>query len=288
MLRAGPFSDARIVGLINRRFVPVVFDLLGGALEDAEAKRFVVRRKKRLAGRVVSNEPLLVMSPEGEVLAETLRYAETKHILRKLERVLRVHPEYDHPTAAEKNASSLLARARIRLDLRDIEGARRILTDVKDPEQNDRAQLMLASLARDERDWKTMEAHLQKVESGAYSSEVRMERAYPPWYGEDYEKLAAHLKDFPANSPRYTEARYYEGLAYFHLGEKKQARKIWKATIRSKPQDPWIYRADWAYWSSKQKQPAGFTIIGGGVGTPLGRISYLIWTNPELEGPQRR
>ena len=44
MLRAGPFSDERVTGLANRRFVPFFFDLsVRGAAGDPDARRFLVQ-----------------------------------------------------------------------------------------------------------------------------------------------------------------------------------------------------------------------------------------------------
>ena len=43
MLRAGPFSDERVIAFVNRRFVPFYFDLSNrGAAGDAAAREFVV------------------------------------------------------------------------------------------------------------------------------------------------------------------------------------------------------------------------------------------------------
>ena len=106
------------------------------------------------------------------------------------------------------------------------------------------------------------------------------------WNQEEFEDLRDHLQDFPKDNSRYTEARYYQGLALYHLGEKKQALALWKETIRSNKQDPWIYRADWAYTNVKQGRRGGWVISGNGeVPSPLGRIGYMGRSNPDLDGP---
>jgi len=103
------------------------------------------------------------------------------------------------------------------------------------------------------------------------------------WNQEEFEDLRDHLQDFPKDNSRYTEARYYQGLALYHLGEKKQALALWKETIRSNKQDPWIYRADWAYTNVKQGRRGGWVISGNGeVPSPLGRIGYMGGRNPDL------
>lgn len=291
MLRAGPSSDERIARLVNRRLVPFVFDLLGGALADAKA--FVVAQNKELGRRIASNEPLMIMRPDGRVLGETIRYDDTRHILGMLRRVLRRHDEFDRPREDEKTAQGPIAKAEILIDLCQVASARALLESVE-PEGEEgrlyeRARYMLARLARMERGFDEMEEHLKAVKGKEHEDDVRMERAYALWFDKDYEALAAKLRNFPKDSQRYTEARYYEGLAWHLLGKKKKARRIWKDTIEAHPEDPWIYRADRVHWSSKAgpARAGTFMISGGRRRTPLGRISYLAWRNPELNGPLR-
>ena len=128
-----------------------------------------------------------------------------------------------------------------------------------------------------------MDAELAKVTNPSRAGDVRMERAYRHWHAKDFKALLAALSDYPVANPRATEARYFEGLAKFHLVDAAGARKIWRALIKGCPQDPWVYRADWAYTSSIEGDRKEFGILGKRVSI-LKRIGY-VGVNPDLRGP---
>lgn len=289
MLRAGPFSDERVRRLGNRRFVPFAFDLVeNGALADADASRFLVKRRPEFGGRIIRNEPLMILTPDGENLGETIRYDSTREVLRIMRRALRKRPEFNRAGPDEKEKETAVERAQILIDLLDMQGARKVLEHEKEEDRTDAAHYLLGHLARLRRDWEGMEVHLRKVRDKALAADVRMERAHRLWQEREYEELRAALADFPKQSHRYSEARYHLGLAHYHLGRRKEAMKIWKEMILSRPQDPWIYRADWAYTNIKDGVRGGRLITGAGTGnSPLGRIGYMGGRNPDLRGPQR-
>lgn len=88
-------------------------------------------------------------------------------------------------------------------------------------------------------------------------------------------------------SQRYSEARYYLGLSRFHQGDRTDAQKLWSGMIENCAEDPWVYRADWA-WSTIQqrtsnggKRQTSFAVSGKG-NSPLGRIGYMGPENPDL------
>ncbi len=281
MLRAGPFSDERVVRLANRRFIPFYFDLSDrGAAGDPDARMFVTAKRKELAGMSVPTPPVLLMCATGAVVGEVSNYADPEDVLRAMQKALREHPGCDKPTAEELNAKGV-ERAEIRIDLGDVEGARRIL----EGETGEEARYLLGRLARHRRDWEAMERAFAGVRSGALADDVRVERAWRLWHAREFEKLLAHLKDFPKASRRFTEARYLKGLAAHHLGKKDEALEIWKETIAACAQDPWIYRADWAYSSVKDGDRRVF-VAGAKGSSLLGRIGYMGGANPDLKGPR--
>lgn len=150
MLRAGPFSDERVVALANRRFVPFYFDLSdAGAAGDAEARKFVVAKRAELGGRGVPTPPVLFMTPEGEVLGEVSNYATEDQVCAAMCEVLRAHPEWNAPTEAEGAEGPPPARARIALDLLDLPAARALLAGVAGAE----TELLRARVARLEGKW---------------------------------------------------------------------------------------------------------------------------------------
>ena len=111
MLRAGPFSDARVVGLCNRRFVPFYFDLSNrGVAGDPDARAFVVAVRKELGGRAVPTPPVLFMTPDGEVVGEVSNYATEDQVLRTMLDLLEAHPEFAKP-GPDEGADAAFARA---------------------------------------------------------------------------------------------------------------------------------------------------------------------------------
>ena len=265
--------------LANRRFIPFYFDLSNrGAAGDPLARKFVVAARADLGGRSVPTPPVLFMDVRGNVLGEARNYASADAVLAAMHRVLREHPEYNKPGKAERAEKSPVARANVMIDLQQYDAARKLL--VKHAGTAD-AQYLLGRLARWHKDWDAMDEHLEKVDDKDLADDIRMERMYRHWESGDIKKLAEQLRGFPEDSNRFTEARYYEGLAMYHLGDKKAAAKIWKSTIIGCDQDPWVYRADWAYSASKDGDRRFFS-AGGNRTSPLKRIGYMGRRNPDL------
>ncbi len=294
MLRAGPLSDEKVIRLINRRFVPLYFDLSKhGVMADRGARKFVVRANRRLGGSGVPTPNLMIMTPKGKVVGEVSNYGTTREVLKGLLRALDRNPDYDQPSELEKNHTDDIMAAQIKIDLLHYEGAARILKDLAkhrkaSAEVRDHANYLLGRLSRLDRDWKTMGGYLNKVKSKDLADDVRMEQAYRFWYEEEYEQLRDHLAQFPKDSNRVTEASYHRGLALYHLGAKKEARKTWSRCVKSCSQDPWIYRADWAYTQSKEKgNRRGFS-SSGKRNSLLNRIGYMGRGNPDLSGPPKK
>jgi len=271
--------------LANRRFISVFFDLdNSGAAGDPDARKFVVAARKELGGKSVSPPPVLFMNVKGEVLGEVSNFATADEVLAAMLAVLKKHPEYNEQSADEKNAKSVIERAQIAIDLQQLQQAKEILAK----EDSSQVHYLLGRLARFQEDWKGMEDQFVKVGEKEFQDDLTMERAYPLWYQQEFAKLRDHLKDFPKASKRYTEARYFEGLAWYHLGEKPKALAIWKDTIKACAQDPWIYRADWAYTESVGQRSLSFSTADQRASL-LNRIGYLapLMGNPDLVKPTR-
>lgn len=131
-----------------------------------------------------------------------------------------------------------------------------------------------------------MEVAFEGIKDETLATDVNVERAYRAWFAKDYAALGTALKDVPKESSRYTEARYFLGLARYHLDKPEEALEIWKAAITACAQDPWIYRADWAYTNVKQgKGPRMFTTTGPKTSL-LKRHGYMVNKNPDLAGPK--
>ena len=240
----------------------------------------MVKAKPKLGGRAVPTPPVLFMTPAGKVLGEVSNYASPDQVLATMRKVLKDHPQFNRMTPEEKNEPSPLKRAELLIDLQRYDDAKKALAN----ETSDAAQYLLGRLARFRKDWPAMTKHFALVKDKKLQADVRMESAYRFWHANEFQKLAAHLKGFPKASTRYAEARYFEGLAAFHQGDKKNARSIWEQTIKSrKAEGRWIYRADWAFCASKQGKRRFFSSRGP-TDSLLERIGYMSFRgNPDLK-----
>src|SRR5262245_45643605 len=109
-MRGGPFSETRVIDLLNRRFVPFFFNTGGpGEGHDQAAHDFVT-------GKVPNRWAYFAaFAPDGRILGQTGVYDGTDEVFAWLRALLRRHPELDRPTAAEaemrKKAGTELAPA---------------------------------------------------------------------------------------------------------------------------------------------------------------------------------
>jgi hypothetical protein len=279
VLRAGPLSDERVIRLANRRFVPFFFDLANdGAVGDRDARAFVVKARKELGGGGVPTPPILFMTADGEVLGEVDNYASADAVYAAMKKVLANHADHAKESDDEKKLAGL-DRAELLLDLGDLDGAKALL----EKESGAKAAYALGHVLRLLKEFDAADKAFEKVDDKELADDVRVEKAWRHWVSFDAEKLLAALKEVPAESNRWTEARYLEGLALYHSGEKENACDLWKATIAaSKAQDRWLYRADWAYCGVKEKGGGSFSSDRKGASC-LGRIGYMGNRNPDLK-----
>lgn len=287
MLRAGPFSDERIIRLVNRRFVPFFFDLSDrGAAADKDARVFVTAERKELAGSQVPTPPVLLMTASGQVLGEVSNYATEDDMLKALLAVLEKHPEFARPSPHERLLlGSVAAHGLLLMDLQKYDEAAKVLARAN----SEAAHFVAGRLARLRRNWVRMKKHLAQVKHPGFADDVVMESAYEYWHEGRWEDLMKHLKDFPEDSDRYTEARYYLGLGLYQAGRVDDALALWKSMIETCSQDRWIYRADWAYTNVKEGRRGGrrvFTTRGPKTSL-LDRHGYMGRRNPDL-APRRK
>jgi tetratricopeptide (TPR) repeat protein len=284
VLRSGPFSDERIIGLLNSRFVPFYFDLgKGSPAGDDAGKAFVVAVKEELGGMSVPTPPVLLMTPEGELLAEVSNYASEEEVLGALRKVLEDHPEFAHSAAGEQELPRL-ERARIAHWLGDDEAARALLS--RDRSQGE--SLFLAQIARRAGEFEKAVAALVELDRESRAADLALEHALIAWRQGQYADMLEALEAYPPEGARAAEAQYHTGLAQFHLGDPKTARSTWSALVDRFGENRWSYRADWAHSQTRDKglaeQKRSFGTTGGK--TLLGRHGYMGRQNPDLSPPK--
>jgi hypothetical protein len=281
VLRSGPFSDERVIGLLNTRFVPFYFDLgAGSPAADDAAKKFVVAAKPELGGASVPTPPVLLMTPAGELLSEVSNYASEAQMLAALREVLSDHPAFAAPRAGESELARL-ERARIAHWLGDDRAARALLAEDRSAAES----LFLAQVARRGGDLvQAMEA-LGELDPEADAANLTLEHGLIAWAHARYADMQADLEAYPGDGPRAAEAQYYLGLARFHQNEPEAARSTWSELVERFGENRWSYRADWAYSQTTASgiatQKTSFSTTGGS-DSLLGRHGYMGRQNPDL------
>ena len=281
MLRSGPFSDERIIGLLNARFVPFYFDLgPGSPAGDDDAKEFVIAVKQGLGGRSVPTPPVLLMTPEGELLAEISNYASEEKMLGALRDVLKKHPEFAQPREGEQELPRL-ERARIAHWLGDDGAARALLERDRSPEES----LFLAQVARRAGELDEAVKALGELDPESHAADLSVERGLIALRRGKYEEMCEAVEAYPTEGARAAEAQYLLGLAQFHLGDPKVARSTWSELVERFGENRWSYRADWAYSQTTDtglaKRKSSFSTAGSK--SLLGRHGYMGRQNPDLE-----
>jgi tetratricopeptide (TPR) repeat protein len=199
-----------------------------------------------------------------------------------LRKVLAEHPEFAAPTAEEAAIEDPVLRAKLAIDLLEFVAAKELLKEL----DSSAAHYERGRLARLESDWEALRVSMAEVDDEALAEDVRMELGYELRARGAWEKLQSQLETIPKQHPRYSEARYFLGLAQFHSGALETARATWQALIKGCPQDPWIYRADWAWCDTAEGQSPGgrrmFSSGGGKRESLLNRIGYMGRRNPDL------
>ena len=284
VMRAGPLSDERVAALVNRRFIAHYFDLSPrGIASDQPARDFVTASRFRLTRDSVGAPPVLLMTHDGKVLDEIGNYASADEMLEALVGVLRAHPEFAKPGADEKQHGTRLSQARIAMELQDLDRALKLIKNRNKPEE----RLLRVKIHRWRGDFEAVAKELPRVRKKSLANEVKVERAHLLWHQGDMETMQKTLEGLSVLHPRYTEARYLEGLAWYHTGDWDKALDIWSRTIRTAREDRWIYRADWAFTQVKQgEDTTSLSQEKSPRVSVLGRIGYLApkgKTHPHLE-----
>jgi len=281
----GPFCDPQIVSLSNRRFIPFAFDLSNkGGLFDPTARKAVVAVSPELGGNGVPTPDVLFMTADGKLLARVSNYASEAEFLEVMKQVLTDHPECNKASKEELAATTPLERGRVAFELNDFTTAKKELSAL----ESDESKILLSQIARYAQDWKTAERHLSDITTDEWKDDVQMERVRMHVANSEFEKAIKLADLIHQKSNRYTEARYFKGVAQSFNGESKLALATWKELFLSqKEHDNWVYRTDWAYSQTIQKEKKLMSTTGKRVSL-LGRIGYMGRSNPDLVKPKAK
>jgi tetratricopeptide (TPR) repeat protein len=280
VLRSGPFTDERVIGLLNQRFIPIYFDLSSKSpASDIDARKFVIELKPELGGSRVPTPPVLFVTADGELLGEVSNYASESEMLGALRDVLRKNSQYARPSDGEDERSRL-ARAHTHHYLGQDEEALALLSEPRIAKES----LFVAQIARRAGDLDIAAKVLEGLDAKKFADDITLEHGLLAFARSDVKTMRLRLAAYSEEGARAPEARYFLGISLFHLGEHAQARATWKKLIEQYGEHPFSYRADWAYTQTTDEglaaERSSFTTEGPK--SLLGRHGYMGRKNPDL------
>jgi len=223
-MRAGAFSDERVIALLNRRFVPYYFNRSGmGEGGNAAASRFTTGKTKNPYAYFAA------FTSEGKYLGESALYATKDEVLAWLIQLLRDHPEFDKPTSEEGRAEGIQA-ARVLEETGRFEEARERYAAIGAP-------LDEARLARYAQDW---ESHGKALARIGAADQVAAERGLRLVAERKWEEARALLEKALRAHPESTRAaemRFALGVACWFDGDRDWAKFHWMWVVENLPGD---------------------------------------------------
>ncbi|MFI5403105.1 MAG: hypothetical protein ACHQ1G_09225, partial [Planctomycetota bacterium] len=223
-MRAGAFSDERVIALLNRRFVPYYFNRSGmGEGGNAAASRFTTGRTKNPYAYFAA------FAPDGAYLGESELYATKDEVLLWLVKLLEDHPELAKATPEEERAEGIKA-ARVLEETGRFAAARERYAALGSP-------LDEARLARYAKDW---EAHAKALARAEAADEVAAERglrlvAERKW--ADARALLEKAVRAHPESARRAEMRFALGVACWFSDDRDWAKFHWMWVVENLPDD---------------------------------------------------
>ncbi len=240
--RAISFVDSRVVDLLNQRFVPYYFDMdSAGDLYDATATQLAMELYPDL--RYLSSmptPPLLFMTPQKKFLGYASNFLSGQELLEKMIAILDENPIYGQLTAAERALEDPLQKARLLLELRQLDAAMETL----EGQETSEAWFLRARIAREQGEWLSMKNSIKMITEKKYLQEIEVENILRYWAVQNLEAIKMKAVDIDNENPRFQEAMYYLGLALFHSNDVDQAIEVWQKAIQANPESAWANRLD--------------------------------------------
>ena len=240
--RAISFVDSRVVDLLNQRFVPYYFDMDSvGDLYDEKATQLATELYPDL--RYLSSmptPPLLFMTPQKKFLGYASNFASGQELLEKMIEILDENPLYGQLTAAERELDNPLQKARLFLELRQLDAALETL----EGQESSESWYLRARIAREQGELRSMKYAISMITDKEYLAEIEVENILRYWASQNLEAIKMKAPGINRENPRFQEAMYYYGLALFHSDSVEQAIEVWQNAIKANPKSAWAYRLD--------------------------------------------
>jgi tetratricopeptide (TPR) repeat protein len=226
---AGLFMDADVAALIEERFVPLVF-------RKSDRAPFQSPEVYGL-GPSTFGSALLVVTPEGEVLATTAAL-ETFSAFTFLRETLLRHPKLDgnpprSATRPETRAERLLRRG-------EDERALEVLGDADSAD----AHRIRAAILRRKRDGTAALAALDAARAaGLPEADFHLDRSRVLLRMGRFDEATRSLKKIPKTSDDRPQAMFWLGVLAYRTTGLDPAKKLWNALVTEHPESRWAWRA---------------------------------------------
>ena len=239
--RATSLVDSRVVNLLNRRFVTYYFDMDPlGSQYDERATDLAKDLYPDMRFSSIATPPLLFMTPERKLLGSASNFLTGQELLDRLVEVLNENPTFAKLTPEEEAVTEPVQRAWLLYELRRLDEAHALL----DKQQSSEAYYLRVLIAREQSNWKEMKQAIGMVTDSHRRLDIDVENVLRYWQGRNYEGIKAKGQRVARNNPRYQEAMYYLGLAYYHTDNTDKAIETWTQAIESNPKSAWAFRLD--------------------------------------------
>lgn len=282
-MRGGPFSETRVIELLNRRFVPFFYNTGGPGQGHDRAATDFARAK-------VGNQWafLAAFAPDGEVLGVTEIYDGTREVDGFLRALLRRYPQYDRDTEAERatlaagveGGGAAVAAGRLAEQL----GRHDLAVGLFERARGDTDAAIAAAAhagrlraLRSLGDWPRHEQALADARgataAGTLAVDLDLEQAQRWMRQRQFARVRTLLQPRTRQglgSPRLAELHYEAGRACWFQGDRDMAKAHWCWILEHLPDDRLFQRARLAAGADAFPYPnqelAGFEAKTGPVG----------------------
>ena len=191
--------------------------------------------------------PILYLTATGKLLAQASNYAAPDKQLEVMVKLLDDHPEYAELTESEEKLEDPVAKAWVHYDLRQLDDAMNLLKNQRSSE----AYYLRGLIAIERSNWTDTKQAFRMVTDPKRKFDIQVDNSKRYWMVRNLKGIKRSLHELNTDNPRYTEGRYYLGLAHYHSGEIDLALRIWEQAAKNNPNDPWSLRIDWTYGLAK-------------------------------------
>ncbi|TAH37914.1 MAG: hypothetical protein EYC70_06935 [Planctomycetota bacterium] len=230
-IRSGPFMDLRVLGAVRTRCVPWRFRRGEAPFEGQDSYGM---------GPNTFGAALLLVSPEGQVVAETAA-VEPNAVYEFLRETLARHPEY--PGAGVPAQGDALERAAAHLQRGEHEAAEALLQG----DSSGQARRLRADLLRRRRDGAGALAELALAREGAdpaSAAELDLEEAelrIALGQAKEAGRLLRRLAE--RGGAEDAAAGYWLGAQAWEREDQEEAERRWRGVIREHPDSRWAWLA---------------------------------------------